>query len=242
MDRDWAVRTIASLAGMVGVAQQTDYSGSKHAAVGFTESLRAELHESGPGVSTLLVCPYYIDTGMFAGVRSRFSAVLPILQPDDVAMTPNGEIYFNPKHFKEDFALGAFSDALWFMHEMVHVWQHQLGYPVRLRGARHRGQRVELPTGHRRHAAVQRAVAARGREIGDAAPVRPQRAAAGLGGLVLGALANGDVQPQPVETAGLGLFESPEAAVGAVVLGRRLGQRRAVGGAAAEDAVQADVG
>lgn len=79
------VVTIASLAGMVGVAQQTDYSGSKHAAVGFTESLRAELHESGPGVSTLLVCPYYIDTGMFAGVRSRFSAVLPILQPDDVA-------------------------------------------------------------------------------------------------------------------------------------------------------------
>ena len=76
------VVTIASLAGMVGVAQQTDYSGSKHAAVGFTESLRAELHESGPGVSILLVCPYYIDTGMFAGVRSR---VLPILQPDDVA-------------------------------------------------------------------------------------------------------------------------------------------------------------
>ena len=36
-------------------------------------------------MSTLLVCPYYIDTGMFAGVRSRFSRVLPILQPDDVA-------------------------------------------------------------------------------------------------------------------------------------------------------------
>ncbi len=79
------VVTIASLAGMVGVAQQTDYSGSKHAAVGFTESLRNELHEQGSAVRTLLVCPYYIDTGMFAGVRSRFSAVLPILQPDDVA-------------------------------------------------------------------------------------------------------------------------------------------------------------
>ena len=23
----------------------------------------------------------------------------------------------------------------WFMHEMTHVWQFQLGYPVRLRGA-----------------------------------------------------------------------------------------------------------
>ncbi|HSI49054.1 MAG TPA: Rhs element Vgr protein [Ideonella sp.] len=57
------------------------------------------------------------------------------LQPDDTAMTPNGEMYFNPKHFKEDFALAGFSDSLWFMHEMVHVWQHQLGYPVMLRGA-----------------------------------------------------------------------------------------------------------
>lgn len=58
------------------------------------------------------------------------------LQPDDTAMTPNGEIYFNPKHFKEDFSTASeFRDALWFMHEMVHVWQYQLGYPVKTRGA-----------------------------------------------------------------------------------------------------------
>ncbi|WP_374927884.1 SDR family NAD(P)-dependent oxidoreductase [Kytococcus sedentarius] len=79
------VVTIASLAGMVGVSQQTDYSGSKHAAVGFTDSLRNELHELGSPVGTLLVCPYYISTGMFEGVTSRFSAVLPILEPEDVA-------------------------------------------------------------------------------------------------------------------------------------------------------------
>lgn len=57
------------------------------------------------------------------------------LQPDDTAMTPNGEIWFNPKHFKEDFSHESHSDKHWFMHEMVHVWQHQLGYWVRLRGA-----------------------------------------------------------------------------------------------------------
>lgn len=57
------------------------------------------------------------------------------LQPDDTAMTPNGEIYFNPKRFKEDFSQSTFNDRHWFMHEMVHVWQHQLGYPVMLRGA-----------------------------------------------------------------------------------------------------------
>jgi type VI secretion system secreted protein VgrG len=57
------------------------------------------------------------------------------LQPDDTAMTPNGEMYFNPTRFKEDFARADYADRLWFMHEMVHVWQYQLGYPVKMRGA-----------------------------------------------------------------------------------------------------------
>ena len=57
------------------------------------------------------------------------------LQPDDTAMTPNGEIYFNPKHFVEDFSKKEQEALIWFIHEMVHVWQHQLGYPVKWRGA-----------------------------------------------------------------------------------------------------------
>jgi hypothetical protein len=69
-------------------------------------------------------------------VRVHNEEFLPFgLQPDNTAMTPNGEIYFNPKRFKEDFSLAAESDRHWFMHEMVHVWQYQLGYPVMLRGA-----------------------------------------------------------------------------------------------------------
>ena len=75
--------TIASAAGLVGVARQTDYSANKWAAVGFTESLRAELR--GTRVSTLVVAPYYIDTGMFAGVRTRFPLLLPILREAAVA-------------------------------------------------------------------------------------------------------------------------------------------------------------
>ena len=77
--------TIASAAGMVGVARQTDYSASKFAAVGFTESLRAELRAERSHVRSLLVCPYYIDTGMFEGVRTRVPWLLPILREDDVA-------------------------------------------------------------------------------------------------------------------------------------------------------------
>jgi all-trans-retinol dehydrogenase (NAD+) len=79
------VVTVASAAGLVGVARQTDYSASKHAAVGFDESLRVELARSAPGVRTTVVCPYYVDTGMFEGVRTRWPRLLPILQPEHVA-------------------------------------------------------------------------------------------------------------------------------------------------------------
>lgn len=57
------------------------------------------------------------------------------MQPNDTAMTPEGEIYFNKKAFREDFTGEDEQTRLWIMHEMVHVWQYQLGYPVKLRGA-----------------------------------------------------------------------------------------------------------
>lgn len=78
------VVTVASAAGLVGVARQTDYSASKHAAVGFDESLRVELADSAPGVRTTIICPFYVDTGMFDGVQTRFPLLLPILREDDV--------------------------------------------------------------------------------------------------------------------------------------------------------------
>lgn len=33
----------------------------------------------------MIVCPYLIDTGMFAGVKTRFEFLLPALEPDYVA-------------------------------------------------------------------------------------------------------------------------------------------------------------
>ncbi len=77
--------TIASAAGLLGVARQTDYAASKWAAIGFTESLRAELRRARSRVRTLVVAPYYIDTGMFAGVRTRFPLLLPILREPEVS-------------------------------------------------------------------------------------------------------------------------------------------------------------
>jgi all-trans-retinol dehydrogenase (NAD+) len=79
------VVTIASAAGVIGVAGLADYCASKWAAVGFDESIRVELKQSAPGVRTTVVCPYFIDTGMFRGVKTRFPRLLPILKEEQVA-------------------------------------------------------------------------------------------------------------------------------------------------------------
>lgn len=77
--------TVASAAGLAGTARLTDYCSSKFGAVGFDESLRMELQQSGSRIITTVVCPYYTDTAMFAGASTRFSWLLPILEPDYVA-------------------------------------------------------------------------------------------------------------------------------------------------------------
>jgi len=77
--------TIASAAGMVGVTGLVDYCASKYGAVGLDESLRMELTKLGKnGVHTTCVCPYYINTGMFDGVQTKYPFLLPILEPNYV--------------------------------------------------------------------------------------------------------------------------------------------------------------
>lgn len=77
--------TIASAAGVIGVAGLADYCASKWGAVGFNESLRVELRQTAPGVRTTVVYPFFVNTGMFDGVRSRVSWLLPILNEQRVA-------------------------------------------------------------------------------------------------------------------------------------------------------------
>lgn len=70
----------------------------------------------------------------YSRVRVHDRRYLP-LQPKNCAMSPNGSIYFHRSCFLPDYSLGNPTVIHWFMHEMVHVWQHQMGYAVRLRGA-----------------------------------------------------------------------------------------------------------
>lgn len=81
IDRDdGVIVTIASAGGLIGAANLTDYNASKFAAVGFDESLRYELRRSKSRVRTLVVCPFFIDSKMFAGAKTRFSLLLPLLE------------------------------------------------------------------------------------------------------------------------------------------------------------------
>lgn len=68
-------------------------------------------------------------------VRVHNTRFIPFLQRKDVCITPNGELYFHATRYRDDFSLATEREQHWFMHEMTHVWQHQLGYPVLWRGA-----------------------------------------------------------------------------------------------------------
>ena len=62
---------VASLAGHSGTNKLVDYCASKFAAVGLDEAFRVEMFVQGhlDYIKTTVVCPYYISTGMFAGVQ-----------------------------------------------------------------------------------------------------------------------------------------------------------------------------
>jgi len=65
--------SMSSGGGLFGVSGLADYGASKAAVVGFHEAVRMELYAlNKPGVHMTLVCPFFINTGMFDGTRTRF--------------------------------------------------------------------------------------------------------------------------------------------------------------------------
>jgi len=71
----------------------------------------------------------------YTRVRIHNTRFIPFLQFKDTCITPNGELYFHASRYRDDFSLASAREQHWYMHEMAHVWQYQLGYPVMLRGA-----------------------------------------------------------------------------------------------------------
>nr|WP_280262509.1 SDR family NAD(P)-dependent oxidoreductase [Nocardia wallacei] len=76
------VLTIASSAALVANPRMSVYAGSKWAALGWSDSVRLELEQSGNDhVKVTTFCPTYINTGMFDGAKGFWFT--PIIEQQD---------------------------------------------------------------------------------------------------------------------------------------------------------------
>ncbi len=74
---------MASAAGFLGVPEQALYCATKWFVIGLSEALHAEWKVNGHHhLHVTIVCPGYVDTGMFEGVRAP--RLMPMLRADDV--------------------------------------------------------------------------------------------------------------------------------------------------------------
>lgn len=73
---------ITSAAGLLANPRMSVYVASKWGAMGWSDSMHIELKEMKSKVKVTTMAPYFINTGMFAGVKSWF---FPILDPEGVA-------------------------------------------------------------------------------------------------------------------------------------------------------------
>lgn len=72
------------MAGIIGCPGLSDYCASKYGAVAIDESIRLEMIHKGYDsfIKTTCICPYFINTGMFDGVKETFP--MYILGQDEV--------------------------------------------------------------------------------------------------------------------------------------------------------------
>jgi NAD(P)-dependent dehydrogenase (short-subunit alcohol dehydrogenase family) len=72
----------ASIAGKSGQAWLSVYSATKHAVIGFTQSMNKEL--GGDGIKSCALCPGFVDTAMTDFVKDSVSPE-DMIRPEDVA-------------------------------------------------------------------------------------------------------------------------------------------------------------
>lgn len=77
-----AICNIASSAGLISNPKMSVYAASKWAVVGWSDSLRLEMQQLDKNIPVITIMPFFINTGMFEGVKSR---LLPILKPEETS-------------------------------------------------------------------------------------------------------------------------------------------------------------
>ena len=77
-----AICNIASSAGLISNPKMAVYAASKWAVNGWSDSLRLEMEQLKKNISITTIMPFYINTGMFDGVKSK---LIPILEPEPTA-------------------------------------------------------------------------------------------------------------------------------------------------------------
>ncbi|MEZ5038191.1 MAG: SDR family NAD(P)-dependent oxidoreductase [Chitinophagales bacterium] len=77
------VVNIVSASAYLGLPKGSVYASSKWGAMGWSESLRLELEREVGDLHVTAVCPSYIDTGMFKGVKAPL--LFPLLEPENTA-------------------------------------------------------------------------------------------------------------------------------------------------------------
>lgn len=74
---------IASSGGLISNPKMSVYAASKWALIGWSDSLRLEMKQLNKNIHITTIMPYYINTGMFDGVKSK----IPILEPEAASLT-----------------------------------------------------------------------------------------------------------------------------------------------------------
>ncbi|MCK6596273.1 MAG: SDR family NAD(P)-dependent oxidoreductase [Bacteriovoracaceae bacterium] len=100
--QDAHIVNIASASGFVALPYGSTYASSKWAMIGFSDSLRLEMLERGlKQVRVTTVCPSYIATGMFQGVKPPL--MIPWLKPEVIVSKIFSGIESDLAFIKEPF-------------------------------------------------------------------------------------------------------------------------------------------
>lgn len=80
-----------------------------------------------------MVTSVFKNAIVLSQVRVRNGTLLPY--QGEYAITPFGEIYWPQKNYSRDYSIDRNDLKHFFMHEMTHIWQFQMGMKVAMRGA-----------------------------------------------------------------------------------------------------------